>query len=579
MSPRRDVVTRMKKTVLWKGQWGMSKTGAMAVLLLSSVAVASERTVPTWTRWEQALASSKEYTNPFADVTVSVRYVGPNGASLSTFGFWDGEATFRIRAMFPAPGRWTWRTTCSDPANTGLHGRTGVVQVTAYHGDNPLYRKGYLRVEPGHRYLTYADGTPFLWIGDTAWSAPMNASFEQWQTYVQDRRDKRFTLLQIFCASAWAGTKDVLGNAPFLGAELAQWNPAYWREYEKKVEYANEQGLVVMVVGLMEPVKRYPEVASAQHFARNLAARLQGNFVVFSPSFDSKYMALADSVAAAVRQAAPHHLLTQHSSSSQDAKVYHVQSILDFTGLQSGAGWGSNPLSAATASRTATECTAQLYRLEPAKPIVNLEARYDSAFNQGQLPRLPRSCGYLTILSGAAGYTYGCAGLWNWGQTSVGKDPQASPWSWEEGLHQPSSVEMKHMAEFFGGIEWWRLEPCPGLIRNQPKDWTRRMVMAKTAKGDLAVAYLPDDPSITIDMKAFPSSMQTRWHNPKTGERLDGEMIPNSDESTLSRPAGWEDALLVFFVGRASSHDVSGRAGTGTPDAMNRVWEPRLALR
>jgi hypothetical protein len=528
----------------------MGKMARIAVLVVSSAAFASDAAVPVWTRWEQILTSSREYENPFADVTVAVEYRGPDGASLSTFGFWDGGATFKIRAMFSTPGRWTWRTTCSDPTNAGLHGRTGIVQVVDYHGNNPLYRKGYLRVEPGHRYLTYADGTPFLWIGDTAWSAPMNASFEQWQTYVRDRRDKHFTMLQIFCASAWAGTKDVLGNAPFLGEGLAQWNPAYWQEYEKKVQYANEQGLVVLVVGLMEPVKRYPDAASAQHFARNLAARLLGNFVIFSPSFDSKYMELADSVAAAVRRAAPHHLLTQHPSSNQDAKVYHGQSILDFTSLQSGAGWGSNPLSAATASRTAIEGTAQLNRLEPAKPIINLEARYDSAFNQGQLPRLPRSCGYLTILSGAAGYTYGCAGLWNWGQTSVGKDPQASPWSWERGLHQPSSVEMKHMAEFFGGIEWWRLEPCPELIRNQPKDWTRRMVMGKTAKGDLAVAYLPDDPSITIDMKAFPSSMQARWHNPKTSERLHGAPIFNSGDSTVSRPAGWGDALLVLSAGQ-----------------------------
>ncbi len=539
-------------TVLWKGKWSMRKAGWIAFLLFSSMAFASETTVPTWTRWEQVLASSREYANPFADVTVSVQYQGPSGASLSALGFWDGETTFKIRAMFPFPGRWTWRTTCSDPTNSGLHGQTGAVQVTPYQGDNPLCRKGYLRVKPGQRYLSHADGTPFLWIGDTAWAAPMNASFEQWQAYVQDRRDKRFTVLQIFCASEWAGTKDALGHPPFLGEGLSQWNPAYWREYEKKVQYANEQGFVVIIMGLMEPVKRYPDAASAQHFARNLAARLMGNFVIFSPSFDSKYMDLADSVAAAVREGAPHHLITQHPGTDLEAaKIYHAKTVLHFAGLQTGAGWGSTPLSPATASRNAIEWTSLLYRMEPARPVINLEARYDSEFNQKQLPRLPRSCGYLTILSGAAGYTYGCAGLWNWGQSWVGKDPQASPWDWQRGLSQPSSAEMKHMAEFFGGIEWWRLEPCPELIRNQPDDWTRRMVMAKTAQSDLAVAYLPDNSSIRIDLKPFSTPMQTRWHNPKTGERLSGEPVSNAGESTFSRPAGWEDALLVLSVARA----------------------------
>lgn len=526
----------------------MRKAGSVALLVISSVVFASETTVPTWTRWEQAFASSKEYANRFADVTVSVEYQGPDGASLSAMGFWDGEAVFKVRAMFPMPGRWTWRTTCSDPSNTGLHNQAGVVQVTPYQGDNPLSRRGYLWVKPGQRYLSHMDGTPFLWIGDTAWAAPMNATFEQWQAYVQDRKDKRFTVLQVFCASDWAGTKDALGNPPFLGEGLSKWNPAYWRECEKKVQYANGQGFVVMIMGLMEPVKRYPDAASAQRFARNLAARLMGNFVIFSPSFDSKYMDLADSVAAAVRQGAPHHLITQHPGTDLEAaKIYHDRTMLNFSGLQSGAGWGSDPLSPATASRNAIEWTALLYRMEPAKPIINLEARYDSEFNQKQLPRMPRSCGYLTVLSGAAGYTYGCAGIWNWGQSFVGKDPQASPWDWQTGLRQSSSIDMKHMAEFFSGIEWWRLEPCHELILNQPEDWTRHMVMAKAAKGDLAVAYLPDNSSIKINMQSFPGPMRMHWHNPKTGEQLAGEQaIPNREESTLRRPAGWEDALLVL---------------------------------
>lgn len=525
----------------------MRKIFLITILVVSSTAAASETTAPTWTQWDQALTSSREYGNPFADVMVSVAYQGPNGESYSAGGFWDGEAVFKIRAMFPTAGRWTWRTTCSDPANTGLHHQSGIVQVTPYQGDNPLRRRGYLKVKPSQRYISYGDGTPFLWIGDTAWSAPMNASFDQWQAYVRDRRQKQFTVVQIFCASDFAGSKDVLGNTPFLSEGLKQWNPAYWREYDKKVQYANEQGLVVVVMGLMEPVKRYPDAESAQRFARQLAARLAGSFVIFSPSFDSKSMDLADTVADAVREAAPRHLITQHpGTGSGAAKHYHGKAVLDFTGLQTGAGWGSKPPSAATASRTAVEWSTLIYRLQPPKPFINLEARYDSGFNQDQLPRLPRSCGYWTILSGAAGYTYGCAGLWNWGGCFAGKDPQAGPWDWHEGLNQPSSTEMKYLAEFFGGIDWWRLEPCPELIRDQPEDPTLRMVMAKTTEGDLAVAYLPDNPSVRIDMKPFPTPMQTRWQNPKTGAQLAGEAIPNAGESTFSRPSGWEDALLVL---------------------------------
>lgn len=114
---------------------------------------------------------------------------------------------------------------------------------------------------------------------------------------------------------------------------------------------------------------------------------------------------------------------------------------------------------------------------------------------------------------------------------------------------------MKHLAEFFGGMEWWRLQPCRELVRDQPKDVTRRIVMARTAKGDLAVAYLPDNPSIQIDMKPFPTPMPARWHDPRTGARRDGETIPNLGGHTLARPAGWEDALLVLSASGAPLDD------------------------
>jgi len=45
----------------------------------------------------------------------------------------------------------------------------------------------------------------------------------------------------------------------------------------------------------------------------------------------------------------------------------------------------------------------------------------------------------------------------------------------------------------------------------------RRMVLAKTAAGDLAVAYLPDNEAIEIDVSAFPAPLGGRWFDPVHG--------------------------------------------------------------
>jgi hypothetical protein len=181
--------------------------------------------VEAWTRWEHALTSTKTYADPCGEVAVKVNYRGPRQSQITGLGFWDGGDTFKLRMMFPSPGRWAWQTICLDTNNLGLHQQSGSVEVVRYSGHNPLYEHGYPRVAADHRHLAYADGTPFLWLGDTAWATPMNTKWEDWQTYVRDRVSKRFTILQVFCASDWAGSNDWQSHPPFLGPGLTRINP------------------------------------------------------------------------------------------------------------------------------------------------------------------------------------------------------------------------------------------------------------------------------------------------------------------------------------------------------------------
>src|SRR5262245_45593982 len=153
-------------------------------------------TVSQNTRWELTLTSTKTYPNPFLDVTVTVEYTTAGAPHLQGYGFWDGEATFKLRQAFPAPGTWHYKTTATDSTNSGLHIREGDVQVLPYRGPNPLYRHGLLQVSADHRSLVHADGTPFLWLGDTLWGATVWLTEAGFHEAVADRRAKHFTVLQ-----------------------------------------------------------------------------------------------------------------------------------------------------------------------------------------------------------------------------------------------------------------------------------------------------------------------------------------------------------------------------------------------
>lgn len=500
-----------------------AQSAALATVSNAALGQIQENHVHAWQRWEQALTCTQSYANPYADVTVRVSYTGPGGRTLRTFGFWDGDNTFRIRCAFPVAGDWQWETECSDTANSGLHRQRGTLNVVPYEGTRAFYRRGFLKVSDNRRYLTYGDGTPFLWIGDTAWNIPEKASDEEWETYIADRVAKHFTIIQVATAPAWAGEGDRQGQMPFTDKTSAQWNPAYWQSFERKIQQANEAGLAVLVVGLMEPVRRYPDSAWACQFARNIVARLYGNFVIFSPSFDSLYMPLADEVGRATRDATSVHLITQHPGTPWNqptptfSNQYYDQPYLDITGMQSGHNAGHLDWSA----RNAIDWNLQLYRHEPHKPVINLEATYDAQGTNGWRAVDARAAGWRTLLSGASGYTYGAGDLapkvpqgngavWKWCN-----DPEKYDY-WKKSLQWESAFQMQHLHDFLAALEWWRLEPAHDLIRNQPNDVTRRMVLAKTATGELAVAYLPDNEFIEIELSMFPAPLTARWFDPVT---------------------------------------------------------------
>jgi len=524
------------------------------LFLAGSVSVGGQELRPqVWQRWEHALTSARDYDNPYADVTVRVSYVGPGGRTLRTYGFWDGGSTFRIRCAFPTVGTWRWETECSDTANTGLHKQHGTVEVSAYRGNNPLYQQGLLKVSDNRRYLTCDDGTPFLWIGDTAWAGPMRARDDEWEVYLADRSDKHFTLVQVAPAPQWAGDRDRHGEKPFLDEACSRWNPAYWQSFERKIQRANEAGLVVLLVGLMEPVSRYPEPDQACLFARNIVARLFGNFVIFSPSFDSEFMPLANEVGRAARDATAVHLITQHPGTpwNQPAPTfsdsYYDELYLDIAAVQTGHNGGHIDWCA----HHAIEWVLHLYRHEPHKPVINLEAMYDALGEKGWRAVDARSLAWRTWLSGGMGYTYGAGdvppkvpqgsgAIWKWVTDAEKYD------YWQKAIQWDSAFQMQYLHDFLAAIDWWRLEPAHELIRNQPEDVTRRMVLAKTAAGDLAVAYLPNNEAIEIDVSVFPTPFKGRWFDPVQGKYTPiSDRIENKGARRLSPPAKGDWVLLL----------------------------------
>ena len=122
----------------------------------------------TWRVAELTFDSEKEYAAPFDDVTLDLLLYG-NGRLYTIPCFWDGGNIWRARFVCPSEGEWQCKTVCSDVENAALHGRTALVNCTAYSGELDIYKHGFVTTRYGEKYLTYEDGTPFYYLGDTHW--------------------------------------------------------------------------------------------------------------------------------------------------------------------------------------------------------------------------------------------------------------------------------------------------------------------------------------------------------------------------------------------------------------------------
>jgi len=505
-----------------------------------------------WQPWEAVLTARNEHPRAYATVDVDVRFTGPDGATFSVPAFWDGDRTFRFRAAFPSAGTWRWRTTCNDPSDAGLDGIPGEVQVSAYPGENPLYRHGDLRVSADHRYLIHADGTPFLWMGDTAWNAAWKSTPAEWREYVDRRAGQRFSVLQVV-ATGMVGPNSQAsppgGHPPFLSDGTP--NALFWRGLEEKISYANERGLIVMLVGVGESPAGFAASQRPVAFARYLAGRLAGHLVILSPSMDQRFSEQNDE-AGATLHALTTHLVTQHPGTHLPTILrYHDAAYTDFCGLQSGHRNGDLQL----AYQGAREWALELWRRPPVKPVIHLEAMYDAHghnFAPAWREQDVRKLGWIGWLSGARGYTYGAGdippkvigaggGIWRFQV-----DPKAYDY-WRTAMNWPSAGQMTRLRDFLAGIDWWRLAPAPDLVRNQAGEQTRKMVVSRSATGDLLVAYLPDNPEIALDLRGLVPGLKGTWYNPVTGRSTAlKESIPADSIATFHRPDDWNDAVLLL---------------------------------
>ena len=112
---------------------------------------------------------------------------------------------------------------------------------------NTVRNLGPLRVASNGRTLEHEDGTPFFYLGDTAWQLFHRLNREEADRYLCDRAAKGFTVVQAVVLAELGGLEvpNPYGHLPLHDRDPTRPVEPYFRHVDWIVNRAVELGLVI----------------------------------------------------------------------------------------------------------------------------------------------------------------------------------------------------------------------------------------------------------------------------------------------------------------------------------------------
>jgi len=415
--------------------------------------------VNQWGVVELVFEAGREHAAPLWDVEAQVEAVGPEGQAQRVAMFWDGGRTWRARLSPDRPGVWRWTT--SARGDDALAGRRG--EFTCLSA--PQGAGGPLRVSADDRSLCRADGTPFFWLGDTAWNGALRARPEDWETYLAARAEQGFNVIQLV-TTQWRGWNQRMPVKAFADGDPMAVNPAVFQQVDRAVAAVNAHGMVAAPVLLWALWPSDPgqalSLVNAIRLARYTIARLGAYDVVWFLGGDGKYegdraerwrtigLAVFD-------DGPPRRLATIHPcGQSWVGDEFRDEPWLDFIGYQSSHGGGE-----ATQKFIVQDQPATAWREHPYRPIINLEPLYegyDATLGGAQRAFEVRRAAWWSVLSAPmAGVSYGNGPIWVWNETPEppeGHERLGETVAWSAGSTPPGVRAVALLKRLCGGLPW-----------------------------------------------------------------------------------------------------------------------------
>jgi len=418
-----------------------------------------------------------------------------------------------------------------------------------------------LQIHASGRYLTQNDGTPFIAIGDTPWSLPVNCSNAQIDSYLADRAAKGCTaILFEACEKVYSSQtpayNNVDGVAPFTVMSPVNWvlNNTYWNRVDYIVNAAKAAGMACFITpaytgygsGSDGWLGDYSGASDAtlQAYGAALANRYtQGNVVWVLGGDDANDAEAAGNygsgttpnrtkqwqIVLGIRSVRTTDLVTGHTARNGTGAV-SGEAYKAWTTGYTGFNLNNVYLEESTADGPGVAATAYG---RSGFPFFMTEAGYqniDGSDDSGMIPAIQ------AVLGGAlAGWFAGHDALWHMGSLAPNNSGAASVLST---YLSGSWVMHQNFGALLAAYAWHKLEPKTdtSLVTTSLGTGATTICPARANDGSFAMIWTPAA-NFTVNMAALsPSSVRARWWNYSTGAFTAIANYANSGTQAFTAP-------------------------------------------
>lgn len=444
-----------------------------------------------------------------------------------------------------------------------------LLAVLAWGNSNPALAagRGRLRVAENRRYLEYEDGTPFFYLGDTAWELFHRLNREEAVRYLANRAGKGFTVIQAAVLSELGGldVPNAYGDLPLADRNPDKPNEAYFRHVDYIVGEAEKLGLFLgmlptwgdywvrggSAIFTPENARRYGSFLGRRYKDRPIIWILGGDQTVTC----EQDRIVIDALAAGLTEGdGGRHLKTFHPRGPGLSSLHlHSAPWLDFNMYQS---------SHAARDHDNGLYAEHDYTLAPSKPTLDGEPRYEQIpvgfylRGSSDINRFTdddaRQAAWWSVLAGACGHTYGNNNVWQMWQP--GRKPViAANVPWYEALDHPGAFQMGHLRRFMESLPFTKLVPDQKIILNGPTSGGAKIRAARATDGTFAVVYSPRGEAFTLDKSVIKADrVQESWFDPRYGVPYEIHETDHWGIQTYTPPGSGRGDDWVFLLRSAA---------------------------